>query len=195
MDSHKLPVLIRNNENKHYGRLCALLLQQGFCVLALVDRSQGQVHGREGKFLATCLLPSLASTSPAHWLAQLHVRDRKPRLLTTQLRGPSEGPVLGVPRRPSCLRTILDKHSSKRLSFQASQQAFPTVRARRGSSLGGGVPPAPRAQPSLSANTIAVCAGQTHEPRRPWQASVWTMHSETGWTQHTPAKSSCGRTG
>ena len=76
VDSHKLPVLIRNNENKHYGRLCALLLQQGFCVLALVDRSQGQVHGREGKFLATCLLPSLASTSPAHWLAQLHVRDR-----------------------------------------------------------------------------------------------------------------------
>lgn len=59
LDTHKLPVLTCNKENKHYGCLRLILLQQSFCVLALMDRSQGQVHGSEGKFLILCLPPSL----------------------------------------------------------------------------------------------------------------------------------------
>lgn len=60
LDTHKLPVLTCNKENKHYGCLRVVLLQQSFCVLALMDRSQGQVHGSEGKFLIICLPPSLS---------------------------------------------------------------------------------------------------------------------------------------
>lgn len=59
LDTHKLPVLTCNKESKHYGCLRVVLLQQSFCVLALMDRSQGQVHGSEGKFLIICLPPSL----------------------------------------------------------------------------------------------------------------------------------------
>lgn len=63
LDTHKLPVLTCNKENKHYGCLRIVLLQQSFCVLALMDRSQGQVHGSEGKFLILCLPPSLSHAS------------------------------------------------------------------------------------------------------------------------------------
>lgn len=85
LDTHKLPVLTCNKENKHYGRLRALLLQQSFCVLALMDRSQGQVHGSEGKSLIIVFLPHSCQSKPAHWLAQLHALDHKPKLLTTFL--------------------------------------------------------------------------------------------------------------
>lgn len=59
LDAHQLPVLTRNKENKRYRCLRAVLLQQSLCFLAVVDRSQGQIHGSEGKFPIVCLPPSL----------------------------------------------------------------------------------------------------------------------------------------
>lgn len=57
LDSHKLPVLTCNKEDKRYRRLRSVLLQQVICFLAVVDRSQGQIHGSEGKFPIIYLPP------------------------------------------------------------------------------------------------------------------------------------------
>ncbi|XP_032347696.1 putative thiamine transporter SLC35F3 isoform X2 [Camelus ferus] len=54
LDTHKLPVLTCNKDNKHHGCLRVVLLQQSFCVLALMDCSQGQVHGREDRGRHPC---------------------------------------------------------------------------------------------------------------------------------------------
>lgn len=60
LDAHELPVLTRNKENQRYRCLRAVLLQQSLCFLAVVDRSQGQIHGSEGKFPVIPLLPSVS---------------------------------------------------------------------------------------------------------------------------------------
>lgn len=90
------------------------------------------------------------------------------QLLTTLLicsrKEPGGGPVLGVPCKPSCLQTILDKHSLKHLSFQASQQAFPKVCSRQGPSLGMGCARL-RTQPEPSAQHA--CARTVPLPPRP----------------------------
>ncbi|GAB1293818.1 Putative thiamine transporter SLC35F3 [Apodemus speciosus] len=47
LDSHKLPIPTRNKEDKRYRRLRPVLLQQIICFLAVMDCSQGQIHGSE----------------------------------------------------------------------------------------------------------------------------------------------------
>lgn len=77
LDAHELPVLTRNKENQRYRCLRAVLLQQSLCFLAVVDCSQGQIHGSEGKFPVIPLLPSCQSCQPkpALRLPWLHVLD------------------------------------------------------------------------------------------------------------------------
>jgi hypothetical protein len=64
LDSHKLPVLTRNKEDKRHRRLRPVLLQQIICFLAVVDCSQGQIHGSEGKFSINCLAPLCRAQTP-----------------------------------------------------------------------------------------------------------------------------------
>ncbi|EDL11810.1 solute carrier family 35, member F3, isoform CRA_b, partial [Mus musculus] len=54
LDSHKLPVLTRNKEDKRHRRLRPVLLQQIICFLAVVDCSQGQIHGSEDRGRHPC---------------------------------------------------------------------------------------------------------------------------------------------
>lgn len=76
LDAHELPVFTRNKENKRYRCLRAVLLQQSLCFLAVVDRSQGQIHGSEGKFpIMSSSLSQSCQPKPALWLAWLHVLD------------------------------------------------------------------------------------------------------------------------
>ena len=85
-----------------------------------------------------------------------------------QKRSPAEGQALGVPCKPYCLPTILDKRSLKHLSFQAFQQAFPKVCAGWGPPLGKGwcIQPASHSpcSPEPSANTAITLISKTKCP-------------------------------
>lgn len=75
LDSHKLPVLTRNKEDKRHRCLRPVLLQQIICFLAVVDRSQGQIHGSEGEFSINCLPLSVVPSGTA---LQAAAADRGP---------------------------------------------------------------------------------------------------------------------